>query len=89
MIKTNCPVVSAWEKLLKSEMDDNIGNLMENPSNSSIIGNIYDYVDVDIWKEVSYIPTSASSKLCNHEKVKKVMLFTSHYYVCENCGEEV
>lgn len=75
-----CPIVSAWEKVLVKPL--------ESDEWSSYAPSLFmDYNDAEIWKDSTFKPNLTLS--CKHTIVKKVLLFSSHYYVCEDCGEEV
>ena len=57
-----------------------------NPKELDNYESFMDYNDAEIWKDSNYTPKAL---ICKHKEVKKVELFTSHYYVCTFCGEEV
>jgi hypothetical protein len=75
-----CPAISNWEEMLKTRFAADNWEIYT-PSF------ITDYNDAEIWKDSTFKPSFL--KECSHSKKKEVKLFTSSYFICEDCGEEV
>jgi hypothetical protein len=78
--KKECPVVMSWKEMLNTRFAADNWDIY---SPSSFM----DYNDAEIWKDTDFKPNF--NKKCLHSNTKEVKLFTSSYFVCEDCGEEV